>query len=70
MACEFLRGRYMVFCDAVNKLYVPHFLEIREYCMTTSHSVCPLFMLGKGRAVEGQAGAAGTAAVLPLNGKI
>jgi hypothetical protein len=43
MRCNFLSGRYMLLCKIGARPYVPSSFEIREYCKTGRHKVCPLY---------------------------
>ncbi len=43
MKCRFLSGNYLLACRAENRIYMPSFFEIEEYCKSNRHKVCPLY---------------------------
>lgn len=43
MKCRFLKGRYVLHCNAEGKMYIPGSFEIQEYCNGNGHKICPLY---------------------------
>jgi hypothetical protein len=44
MKCDFLRGTYLMSCKAGRHIYVPSSLELGEYCRSSRHKICPLYL--------------------------
>ncbi len=44
MKCLFLEGGQGRNCIAVQQTYMPSPFELREYCRTNRHKVCPLYL--------------------------
>jgi len=44
MKCLFLEGRHDPNCKALQKTYVPSPFELREYCKSNRHKVCPFYL--------------------------
>ncbi len=43
MKCRFLKGDYVLCCDAEDPIYIPGSFEIQEYCSGNNHKSCPLY---------------------------
>lgn len=43
MRCPFLTGKYMLSCTANKEVYIPSFLELKEYCRSGRHKMCPFY---------------------------
>lgn len=48
--CLFFTGRFMMTCRARVNVYVPSSFEMREYCKTGRHKVCPFY--SRARSLE------------------
>ncbi len=47
MKCGFFKGNFMMTCKAGVNVYVPSAFEIKEYCGSIRHKVCPLYSRAK-----------------------
>ena len=44
MACRFFFGKYLLSCNAGPRAYMPSDFEMREYCRSSRHKICPFYV--------------------------